>query len=216
MDPLEITAVAFGVLSVWLSTRQHIASWPTALVNTALYLVIFQRAGIYANSGLQGVYFVLSCYGWYQWKYGGQTHTGVVVTRTTARVAVVLIGVAASSAVLLGAGLARFTDATIPWLDAGTTAVSLVAQWMMTRKLLESWLIWIAVDVVYVWMYFSQGMRPTAGLYAAFLVLAIVGYFSWRTSLRARLAAESLAAESLAAESLGVASPVAPVAPIAP
>lgn len=191
MDPLEITAVAFGVLSVWLSTRQHIASWPTALVNTALYLVIFQRAGIYANSGLQGVYFVLSCYGWYQWKYGGETRSGVVVTRTSARVAAVLAGVAVSAAVILGAGLARYTDATIPWLDAGTTAVSLVAQWMMTKKLLESWLIWIAVDVIYIGMYFSQGLRLTAGLYAAFLVLATLGYFSWRTSLRNRLAAEA-------------------------
>jgi nicotinamide mononucleotide transporter len=191
MDPLEITAVAFGVLSVWLSTRQHIASWPTALVNTALYLVIFQRAGIYANSGLQGVYFVLSCYGWWQWKYGGEAHTGVVVTRTSARLALVLVGVAVSTAVILGAGLARYTDATIPWLDAGTTAVSLVAQWMMTRKLLECWLIWIAVDVVYIWMYFSQGLRLTAGLYAAFLVLATLGYFSWRTSLRSRLAADA-------------------------
>jgi nicotinamide mononucleotide transporter len=187
MDPLEITAVAFGVLSVWLSTRQHIASWPTAL-----YLVIFQRAGIYANSGLQGVYFVLSCYGWWQWKYGGATHTGVVVTRTSARLAMLLAAIAVSTAVVLGAGLARYTDATIPWLDAGTTAVSLVAQWMMTRKLLENWLIWIAVDVIYIGMYFSQGLRLTAGLYAAFLVLATLGYFSWRSSLRTRLAAEEL------------------------
>lgn len=191
MDPLEIVAVAFGVLSVWLSTRQHIASWPTALVNTALYLVIFQRAGIYANSGLQGVYFVLSCYGWWQWKYGGESRTGVVVTRTSPRLALILSAVAVSAALLLGAGLSRFTDATIPWLDAGTTAVSLVAQWMMTRKLLENWLIWIAVDVVYIGMYFSQGLRLTAGLYAAFLVLATLGYFSWRTSLRARLTAEA-------------------------
>lgn len=189
MQTLEIVAVAFGVLSVWLSTREHIASWPTALVNTALYLVIFQRAQIYANSALQGVYFVLSCYGWYAWKYGGATRTGVVVTRTSARLALLLAGIAVTAAITLGAGLARYTDAALPWLDAGTTAVSLVAQWMMTRKLLENWLIWIAVDVVYIGMYFSQGLRLTAGLYAAFLVLATLGFFSWRTSLRARLAA---------------------------
>lgn len=191
MDTLELVAVAFGVLSVWLSTREHIASWPTALVNTALYLVIFQRAQIYANSALQGVYFVLSCYGWWAWKYGGTTRTGVVVTRTSPRLALTLAAIAATAAVSIGAGLARFTDAALPWLDAGTTAVSLVAQWMMTRKLLENWLIWIAVDVVYIAMYFSQGLRLTAGLYAAFLVLATLGYFSWRKSLRSRLAAES-------------------------
>ena len=188
MDPLEVIAVAFGVVSVWLSTRQHIVSWPTALVNTALYFVIFHRAQIYANSGLQIVYFTLSCYGWYQWKYGGTDRTGVVVTQTSRRLATILLGIAVTTAVALGWGLARFTDAAIPWLDAGTTATSLVAQWMMTRKLLESWLIWIAVDVVYIWMYFSQGLRLTAGLYAAFLVLATLGYFSWRRSLRERLA----------------------------
>jgi nicotinamide mononucleotide transporter len=188
MDPLEVIAVAFGVVSVWLSTRQHIVSWPTALVNTALYFVIFHRAQIYANSGLQLVYFTLSCYGWYQWKYGGADRTGVVVTHTSRRLAAILAGIAVTTAVALGWGLARFTDAAIPWLDAATTATSLVAQWMMTRKLLESWLIWIAVDVVYIGMYFSQGLRLTAGLYAAFLVLATLGYFSWRRSLRERLA----------------------------
>lgn len=189
MDPLELTAVAFGVLSVWLSTRQHIASWPTALVNTALYLVIFQRAQLYANSGLQGVYFVLSCYGWYQWKFGGTDHTGVVVTRTSRRLAVLLVGIAASTSAVLWFILSRYTDAALPWLDSATTATSLVAQWMMTRKLLENWLVWIAVDVVYIGMYASQGLRLTAGLYAAFLVLATLGFFSWRQSLRARLAA---------------------------
>jgi nicotinamide mononucleotide transporter len=116
----------------------------------------------------------------------------VVVTRTSARLALLLAGIAVTAAFAIGAGLARFTDAALPWLDAGTTAVSLVAQWMMTRKLLENWLIWIAVDVVYVGMYFSQGLRLTAGLYAAFLVLATLGFFSWRTSLRTRLAAESV------------------------
>lgn len=188
MDPLELTAVAFGVLSVWLSTRQHIASWPTALVNTALYLVIFQRAQLYANSGLQGVYFILSCYGWYQWKFGGAEHTGVVVTRTSRRLAAILLGITVSTSALLWFVLSRYTDAALPWLDSATTATSLVAQWMMTRKLLENWLVWIAVDVVYIGMYASQGLRLTAGLYAAFLVLATLGFFSWRQSLRARLA----------------------------
>lgn len=190
MDPLELTAVAFGVLSVWLSTRQHIASWPTALVNTALYLVIFQRAQLYANSGLQGVYFLLSCYGWYQWKFGGADHSGVVVTRTSRRLAALLVTIAVGTTGLLWFVLTRFTDAALPWLDSATTATSLMAQWMMTRKLLENWIVWIAVDVVYIGMYASQGLRLTAGLYAAFLVLATLGYFSWRRSLQARLEAE--------------------------
>ncbi len=189
MDPLELTAVAFGIVSVWLSTRQHIASWPTALVNTALYLVIFQRAQLYANSGLQGVYFGLSCYGWYAWKFGGEARTGLVVTRVGRRLALGLAALVVVLTAILGLGLSRFTDAALPWLDSATTSASLVAQWMMTRKLLENWLLWLVLNVVYVGMYFSQGLRLTAGLYVVFFVLAALGFVQWRRSLRARLAA---------------------------
>ncbi|MBA3853439.1 MAG: aminotransferase, partial [Gemmatimonas sp.] len=122
MDPLEWIAAGFGVLSVWLSTREHIASWPTALVNTALYFVVLGRAQLYANAGLQLFYFALSLYGWYQWKYGGAAHTGVQVSRTPPRVALVLAGIAIAATLALGLGLSRFTDAASPWLDAGTTA----------------------------------------------------------------------------------------------
>lgn len=194
MDPLEVVAVLFGVLSVWLSTREHIASWPTALVNTSLYFVILWREQLYANASLQLFYFALSLYGWYAWKFGGREHTGVVVTRTTRRLAVLLLSIGLTAAAVIAAVLLRFTDAASPWLDAGTTATSLVAQWMMTRKLLENWLVWTVVNVVYIGMYLSQGLRLTAGLYVAFLVLAVLGYRSWRRSLAARLAAAEPAA----------------------
>lgn len=189
MDPLEVVAVLFGVLSVWLSTRQHIASWPTALVNTSLYFVILGREQFYANAGLQLFYFGLSCYGWYQWKFGGAAHTGVVVTRTPRALAVTLVAVGVSAAALIAFVLLRFTDTAAPWLDAGTTATSLVAQWMMTKKLLENWLVWTVVNVVYIGMYLTQGLALTAVLYVAFLVLAILGFRSWRASLQQRWAA---------------------------
>lgn len=191
MKSLEIVAVAFGVVSVWLSTRQNLASWPTALVNTALYFVVFARAGLYANAGLQVVYFSLSCYGWYAWLYGGEAHKPLVVRRATRRHAVVLVPLAVAVAVAVGYALSRVQDAALPWLDAGTTAVSLVAQWMMTRKLLENWILWNVVNVVMVGMMVSQGLVPTAALYAVYIVLAGLGYVSWRASLRAREAAEA-------------------------
>lgn len=186
MDPLEWIAAGFGVLSVWLSTREHIASWPTALVNTALYFVVLGRAQLYANAGLQVFYFALSLYGWYQWKYGGSAHTGVQVSRTPARVALVLAAIAVVATLALGLGLSRFTDAASPWLDAGTTAVSLVAQWMLTRKLRENWGVWAVVNVVYVGLYASQGLWPTVLLYVAFFGLAIQGWRSWGATLAAR------------------------------
>ncbi len=183
MNTLEIVAVAFGVVSVWLSTREHIASWPTAIVNVTLYFLIFQRARLYAGMGLQVCYFALSCYGWYQWKYGGTNRTELAVSRATRRLAARLVPLGLLGAGILGFLLSRSTDAALPWLDSAASATSLLAQWMLTRKLLESWLIWIAVDVVYVAMYIHQSLFPTAALYAAFLVLAVKGYVDWRRSL---------------------------------
>ena len=194
MDPLEVIAVVFGVVSVWLSTREHIVAWPTALVNTSLYAMIFWRAGIYANAGLQVIYFGLSVYGWYAWKLGGQGHTPLLVSRAHRNHWLLFAPLAVAATVVLAVTLGRYTDAALPWLDSATTSASLVAQWMLTRKILENWVIWIVADVVYIGMYLSQGLVLTAGLYAAFLVLATMGFFSWRASLRAQTAAAAAAA----------------------
>jgi len=179
---LEVIAAAFGVISVYLSTRQNIWSWPTAILNVALYTVVFYQGRLYGQMGLQPIYLALSVYGWYQWLHGGEQHTELRVSRAGPR----LLGVLAVLSLVLWLALAavlRQTDAALPWLDALLTTTSLVAQWMMTRKILENWLIWIAVDVVYVPMFVSQGLYATAVLYAAFLVLAVMGYAEWRRSL---------------------------------
>ncbi len=183
MDPLELIAVVFGIVSVFLSTREHIGSWPTALVNVTLYFVVLQRAQLYANAWLQLMYFALSCYGWYEWKFGGASHAGVVVTRTSRRTGTLLVALVPVSTLVIYWILTRFTDASSPWLDAGTTAMSLAAQWMMTRKLLENWQVWCVVNVVYVGMYLSQGLAPSAALYAVYFGLAVSGHFAWTRSL---------------------------------
>lgn len=183
MNTLEIAAVAFGVVSVWLSTREHIASWPTAIVNVSLYFLVFREAKLYADMGLQVFYLALSCYGWYQWKFGGANRSVLPVSRATRRHAARLIPLGLLGAGALGYILARTTDAALPWVDSAASITSLLAQWMMTRKLLENWIVWIVVDVVYVAMFTYKELYLTAGLYAAFLVLAVKGYFDWRRSL---------------------------------
>lgn len=185
-NPLETVAALFGIVSVWLSTREHIASWPTAIVNVALYFVVFQRAQLYADMGLQLVYLVLSVYGWYEWQYGGAGRTVLPVSRTTRAQALVLVPLGLAGSLGLGLLLARTTDAALPWLDSALAVTSLLAQWMMTRKLLENWLVWIVADVAYVAMFVSKGLFVTAALYAVFLVLAAKGYFDWRRSWQAR------------------------------
>lgn len=189
LSPLEIAAAAFGAWSVWLSVRQKILSWPTAIVNVVLYAVVFYEAKLYADMGLQVIYAILSVYGWYEWLYGGEGRTELHVTRTSRTTALRLVLIATTSAVLLGSMLHRTTDAALPYMDSALTSASLVAQWMMTRKLLENWIVWISVDVLYVGMFVYKGLCVTALLYAIFLGLAIKGWIDWRNSMRAGRAA---------------------------
>jgi nicotinamide mononucleotide transporter len=181
-SPLEGIAAAFGVVSVYLSTRQNIWSWPTAIANVALYAVVFYNGRLYGQMGLQAIYLVLSIYGWYQWLHGGAEKTELRVSRALPRLLAVLAAANLVAWVVLAAVLRR-TDAALPWLDALLTTTSLVAQWMMTRKILQNWILWIAVDIVYVPMFISQRLYATALLYAAFLVLAVMGFVEWRRSI---------------------------------
>ncbi len=183
MSSLEIIAALFGVVSVFLSVRQNIWSWPTAIVNVGLYIFVFYETRLYADTGLQVVYVVLNAYGWYHWLYGGKNRTELPVTRTGLRLGLFLATLVAAGTILIGTLLARNTDAALPYVDALTTSTSLVAQWMMTRKLLENWPVWVAVDVVYIGMYINRSLRVTAVLYFIFLILSVVGYFQWRRSL---------------------------------
>ncbi len=183
MSWLEIGAAAFGVVSVWLSTRENIWSWPTAIVNVGLYTVVFFQSRLYADMGLQVVYLSLSVYGWYEWLYGGEQRTELRVSRASWKLLALLLVMNLAAWVGLANLLDRHTDAVYPWLDSLLTTTSLAAQWMMTRKILENWLVWIAVDIAYVPMFLSRGLFPTAALYSIFLVLALIGYRDWKRSL---------------------------------
>ena len=187
MSPLELVAALVGALSVYLSVRQNIWSWPTAIVNVVLYTLVFHEAKLYADMGLQVVYAVLSVYGWYEWLHGGENRSALHVTPTGARLGGVLSVIALAGAGALGLVLRGATDAALPFMDSFLSSTSLVAQWMMTKKKLENWLVWIAVDVLYVGMFVFKHLYLTAALYAVFLVLAVRGYFDWRRSMTAPL-----------------------------
>jgi nicotinamide mononucleotide transporter len=188
VNPVELAAVVFGLVSVYLSTREHIASWPTAIVNVAIFFVLFWKAKLYADAVLQLVYLALSVYGWYEWLYGGAQHSRLQVSRATRRQWMVLLPLFLVGGLGLGALLARYTDSPVPYFDALLTTASLVAQWMMTRKLLENWLLWIAADLVYVPLFLQRGLPFTAVQYAVFLLLAAMGWHGWRKSLRVQAA----------------------------
>lgn len=180
---VEIVAVAFGLVSVWLSARERIAAWPTAIVNVGIFFFLFWEAKLYADSVLQLVYLALSAYGWWAWLHGGANRAPLAVRRAGARVWTIGLPATLVGGLLLGALLDRFTDSPVPYLDALLTAASLLAQWMMTRKLLENWIIWIVADIVYVPMFVTRELPFTAIQYAVFLGLAVMGYVGWRRSI---------------------------------
>ena len=186
MSTLEWIAALAGAVSVYLSARENIWSWPTAIVNVGLYIVVFRRTGLYSDMGLQVVYLVLSIYGWYQWLYGGTARTQLAVSRARAREWFVVTPVAIIFWILLARYTATLPGVALPYLDSGLTTLSLVAQWMMTRKILENWLLWIIADIVYVPMYVYKKLPVTAALYAVFLALAVLGLRAWWRSYHDR------------------------------
>ena len=189
MIVLESAGVVFGFLAVWLTVREDWRCWPVGLVYVAAFAVLFWQARLYAAAGLQLGYAALAVYGWYAWLHGGRDHGALRVSRAPKTALAVLPVAGAFLALLLGTFLGRFTDAALPMADALTTSFSLVAQALQTRKWIENWLVWIVVDAVYVVMYVSQDLYLTSVLYAAFLVLAVVGWRSWLRSLTVAAAA---------------------------
>ena len=186
MTLFELIAVIVTLAAVFLTTRQIIWCWPLGLISVTMYAVIFFQVKLYADMGLQGFYFALSLYGWWAWLHGGEGHDELAVSLATWRVRIGSLVSGTAFALLLGLALESLTDASLPYMDSFLTSFSLVAQLMATRKLLENWIVWIAVDVVYVGMFIYKGLNLTAGLYAAFLVLAAVGLVKWRSSMADR------------------------------
>jgi nicotinamide mononucleotide transporter len=185
LSVVEMLGVVFGLLYVWLAVRENVWCWPAGLANAALFLVVFSQARLYGAAALQAVYFALSVYGWRQWLRGGERHGRLRVSRTPLVWALGLAGFTGVTTVALALYFQHRTADALPWSDAATTAASLAGQWMTTRKWLESWVVWIGVDAVYVAMYVSQRLHPTAVLYAVFLVMAVLGYREWRSSMQA-------------------------------
>ncbi len=183
LELIEPLAVLTGIAGVWLTVRQRVWCWPVGLVSVTLFAVLFFRARLYGSAGLQLVYAALSLYGWYAWRHPTDGGRDLRVTRTPARWWPVLALAGVAGALVLGVMLRDRTDAALPLVDGATTAFSLIAQWMTTRKWIETWILWVGVDTVYVGMYASQGLYATAGLYVVFLVLAVIGYFEWRRSM---------------------------------
>jgi nicotinamide mononucleotide transporter len=187
---LEHVAVAFGLANVYLTVRQNIWCWPVGVVMVSLYIYIFFGAKLYSDAGLNVFFLVMQFYGWYQWTRGGVRHVRSLapVKRLHVRGWIWTIAGVVAGTALLGTTMHRLTDASLPYPDAFTTMLSIIAQFFLTRKIIDNWTLWITADVVYVWMYSSKELYWTAGLYVVFLILCVLGYREWRAGMRERSA----------------------------
>lgn len=196
---IEPIAVATGIASVALTVRQKILSWPIGIVSVALFLLLFVRAGLYADSALQGLYIGLGFYGWWHWLHGGPARDDLPVTSASTRLRIVLAFVALVATLALGAFLNAATNSTVPYPDAATTVLSVTAQILLTRKLIQTWPVWIfGVNIPYVAIYLYKGLAMTAALQFVFIALSIAGWAAWRRSMAATPASSGTGAPATA------------------
>jgi nicotinamide mononucleotide transporter len=188
MTVWDWAAFLLGLLTVWYTVKEHIWCWPTGLGQVLISIFIFYNAKLYSDAILQIVYVYLQIYGWVYWVKGGSDRGELPVTVLTPTG--VLLCLAAVGVFTAGWGwvMHRYTDAAAPIADAFIVGASLVAQWLLTRKKLESWIFWIVVDLVGIVVFAQKGLPLMSILYVVFLGLATAGFFEWRKSRRASLA----------------------------
>ncbi len=185
LSPIEVLGFVTGVGCVWLAARENVWNWPVAIVNAVSYIIVFFGAKLYADCGLQLVYVAISIYGWWSWLHGGRNRSELPVTRVRAGSIPLLALVTVATTALLMLLLRRFTDSTVPFWDGLTTAMSLTAQYMLARKIIENWWLWMAADILYIALYIYKSLYLTAALYAIFFILCVVGLLRWQKLLAA-------------------------------
>ena len=180
MGATEIVAAVLGVINVVLVVRRSAWNYPFGIVMVALYFFVFWNAKLYSDALLQIFFFIIQIYGWWAWVHARQVDHGVSVSWMPRDQRLRWLAGTAVAVVVWGTVMARFTDAAAPFVDATTAGLSIAAQSLQSLRRIESWMLWIAVDVIAIGLFAWRGLWVTSALYALFLVLAAVGLFEWR------------------------------------
>jgi nicotinamide mononucleotide transporter len=183
---LEFLGTAFALTGVYLTARENIWCWLFGIAGIIIYTYIFFQSKLYGDAALQAVYFFLSIYGWYQWKFGSVKNETLTITLNTFRQIIFFIAIGFAGGMFFGWLLNNYTDSDVPYWDGLTTSYSLVATYMMARKYLYHWIFWIIIDVVYTGIYTYKNLYITVFQYAVFCILAVLGYLQWRQKIEAK------------------------------
>ncbi|RKE03903.1 nicotinamide riboside transporter PnuC [Marinifilum flexuosum] len=181
---VEIIGTLSGLLFLYLEIKQNKWLWPVGLLTSVMYIYVFFVAKLYADMSLQFYYVFISIYGWILWSRGRkQQEKDIPVIRLNMSLSLKLLMASLAIYALIAFILVNFTDGTVPYWDAFTTALSIVATWMLARKILEQWLVWIVVNSVSLGLYIYKDLNFTAILFFFYTTMAIVGYLQWKKDM---------------------------------
>lgn len=182
---IELLGAILGIVYIFFSIRQSILTWPVGLLTSILYVWVFLVSKLYADMGLQMYYVVISVYGWYEWLRGNQSNhsESIKVSRLQMKLGIILSVVSLLLFFVIWFILKNYTDSPVPMADALATALSVVATWMLARKILEHWLVWIFVDAFSIGLFWYKDLHPTVILFVVYTGMAYLGYIEWKKEL---------------------------------
>jgi len=183
----EVVAVVLSLAMVGCNIRVNPTGWPLAIAASLLYFLLFRHSRLYGQAALQLLFAAVALWGWWQWLRGrGSDGAALRVHRLAPRARALAIAATLAAWPLLGVLLARGTDSPVPYADALPTVASVTGQFLLGRKALENWAVWLAVNVYSVGLFAYRELWLTTLLYAIFALLSVAGWRAWRRLAGAR------------------------------
>ncbi|MBK7965416.1 MAG: nicotinamide mononucleotide transporter [Bacteroidetes bacterium] len=185
---LEILGFISGILGVWLTMKKNIWCFPVGLINVIISLYLFSLQALYADSLQQAVYILLLIYGWIRWNHTSDKNQYIPITSLNRKSISILVIVVSVSTILLATILANFTNAQLPWLDSFATSCAFIAQYLIARKKIETWILWMLVNFIYIGIYLNNELYLYVVLFTLYGILSVLGWNSWKMELKTQYA----------------------------
>ncbi len=177
---LDIIGAIFAFISTVYYIKADKLAWPFGLVAICINAFLYYQTGIYGDMSLEFIYFISTFYGWYQWTHGGNKRSELPIRNISPALTLKLIIIATVGITIAHFILVHYTNSKVPLLDATTTVLSLIAQWLICKKYIQCWFLWFIVDALYVGLYFYKGIPAHSVLLVVYLGMAVVGFMRWK------------------------------------